>query len=170
MKILLDEQVPQPVLTPLNQMLPHHQIDHVQTVGWKSKKDVQLLNDLAKRGYEVLVTADLNQLYKPEECRLIKKNGFHHVRFEQSGLGIAQTASAIATVVAGLPVVLPILQKATGQRLVLLKTVKCNGDAHEICDPDIDPPPYWPGRESARGHTPTQRQRASSSDVPPTVS
>lgn len=150
-------------MAPLRQMLCNHQIDHVQSVGWKSKKDDFLLNDLAKRGYEVLVTADLNQLYRHDECRLIKKHGFHHVRFEQHGIGIAATASAIATIVAGLPVVLPILQKADSQRLVLLQTIRCNKDAHEICDPKADPPPYWPGREGVRTRTPTQRRREAGS-------
>ncbi len=156
MKILLDEQVPQPALSPLVHLLPRHQVDHVHTIGWKGKKDLRLLPDLAGRGYEVLVTADVNQLYRQEECKLIKKYGFHHVRFEQTGTGVAATASAIATIVAGLTAVLPELEKADGQRLVLLKPVRCNKGQFDLIDPKVSPPNYWPGRADSR---PSSRKR-----------
>ncbi|WP_435055958.1 hypothetical protein [Micromonospora aurantiaca (nom. illeg.)] len=147
MKILLDEQVPEPVIGPLTHMLrSRHTVDHVQSIGWKRKKDVRLLPDMAARGYEVLVTADLNQLYNENECKLIKKLGFHHVRFQQVGTGIAATASAIATIVAGLTAVLPELERAESQRLVLLKSVRSNKNQFEIIDPHTNPPAYWPGR------------------------
>jgi hypothetical protein len=149
-KILFDEQVPLPVLDPLVHMLPRHQIDHVQTVGWKSKKDLQLLPDVAARGYEALVTADVNQLYRLDECKLIKKHGFHHVRFQQVGVGVASTASAIATIVAGLTAVLPELENVDGQRLVLLKPVRCDRGQFELVDPKINPPTYWPTQNLRR--------------------
>jgi hypothetical protein len=161
-KILLDEQVPEPVIVPLGHMLrPRHTVDHVQTIGWKHKKDARLFPDLAGRGYEVLVTADLNQLYHEDECKLIRKLGFHHVRFQQVGDGVAATASAIATIVAGLPAVLPELEQAESQRLVLLKTVRSDKRQFEIVDPRLDPPPYWPGRgrggRSSTRNLPRQR-------------
>lgn len=111
---------------------------------------------LAARGYQVLVTADLNQLYREDQCKLIRKYGFHHVRFQQVGTGIAATASAIATIVAGLPAVLPELERAEGQRLVLLKSVRSNRGQFEIVDPRVNPPPYWPGRGRA-GNNPTRK-------------
>jgi hypothetical protein len=122
------------------------------------KKDNRLLLDLATRGYEALVTADFNQLYRPDECKLIRQGGFHHIRFEQSGMGVLATASAIATIVAGLTAVVPALERAEGQRLVLLKTVKCGTAHHEIRDPVIDPPDYWPGRGDRRTRMPQQRR------------
>ncbi|GAB3152817.1 hypothetical protein GCM10027290_44320 [Micromonospora sonneratiae] len=165
MKILLDEQVPQPVIGPLSQMFhPRHTVDHVQTIGWKRKKDIQLLPDLAARGYEILVTADLNQLYREEECKLIRKYGFHHVRFQQVGTGITAMASVIATIVAGLPAVLPELEQADGQRLVLLKPVRSDRKQYEIVDPRLNPPTYWPGRGRAgnnSGRKPPQQRRNS---------
>ncbi|QOC92177.1 PIN-like domain-containing protein [Micromonospora craniellae] len=150
MKILLDEQVPEPVLDPLGHLLrSRHTVDHDQTIGWKRKKDIHLLPDLAARGYHVLVTADLNQLYREDECKLIHKHGFHHVRFKQVGTGVTATASAIATIVAGLPAVLPELECAESQRLVLLKPVRSSKSQFEMVDPRVDPPPYWFGRGQA---------------------
>lgn len=143
MKILLDEQVPEPVLTPLTHMLREHEIDHVQRIGWKRKKDRSLLTDVKTRRYDVFVTADLAQLDDPDECTLIRKGGFHHVRFQRYGRGVAMTASAIATVVAGLPAALSDLEQADGQRLVLLKLVRCGQGQFELCDPMKNPPAYW---------------------------
>ncbi|MFC4107596.1 hypothetical protein ACFOX0_16910 [Micromonospora zhanjiangensis] len=116
------------------------------------------------------MTADLNQLYHENECKLIRKHGFHHVRFQQVGTGAAATASAIATVVVGLTAALPELEAACGQRLVLLKSVRSNKSQFEIVDPVVNPPPYWPGRGQPgkpsarqtprqRGKTPTESPR-----------
>jgi hypothetical protein len=154
-KILLDEQVPEPALQPLQFMLPGHQVDHVQSIRWKGKQDLQLIPDMAKRDYLVLVTADIAQLEDHEECAAIKKAGIHHVRFERHGRGIASTASAIATVVAGVPMVVPLLE-GQPQRLVELGVVKCGQTRFKIVDPERDPPTlYWPGRKSVqRRHPP----------------
>lgn len=125
---------------------------------------------MAARGYDILVTADLNQPYREEECKLIRKYGVHHVRFKQVGTGITATASVIATIVAGLPAVLPELEHANSQRLVLLKSVRSDKKQFEIVDPRLDPPPYWPGRGKAgdssarkpprqRGNTATSKRR-----------
>lgn len=150
LKILLDEQVPQPALDPVRFMLRDHRVDHVQKINnWKGKPDLQLMPDMCRRGYAVLVTADVAQLQDHEECAAIKKAGIHHVRFARHGRGIAQTASAIATIVAGLPLVIPMLEQATGQRLVELTIVKCGDTRYKITDPDREPPsPYWPGRKT----------------------
>jgi hypothetical protein len=147
-------------------MLRGHQVDHVQKIGWKNKKDLSLLPDLAKRGYDALVTADLNQLQNEDEAKLIKRYGFHHVRFQQVGKGIAATASAMATIMAGLPAVIPELEKADGQRLVLLKLVKCNQAQYELTDPRVNPPTYWPGRGTRNGSPATPRQRPAAHTAP----
>lgn len=162
MDILLDEQVPEHVLEPLRLLLPRHRIDHVQQIGWKGKQDLHLIPDMTRRGYAALVTADVDQLENHEECRAIKKAGIHHIRFDRSGSGMAMTASAIATVIAGLPLVVPRLEGASGQRLVELKLVRCNDAQFTISDPDRDPPTqYWPGRGSTnRRRVPRQRPPA----------
>ncbi len=154
------------MIVPLGHMFRNrHTVDHVQTINWKRKKDIHLLPDLAARGYEVLVTADLNQLYHEDECKLIRKHGFHHVRFQQLGSGVNAMASAIATIVAGLPAVMPELENAASQRLVLLKPVRSDKKQFEIVDPRLSPPPYWPGRGRAGKGLPTQRRNAHASKL-----
>lgn len=128
---------------------PTHQVDHVQEIRWKGKPDRNLIPDMRRRGYMVLVTADINQLEDYDECTAIKKAGIHHVRFERHGRGVAETASAIATIVAGLPLVIPQLENASGQRLVELAVVKCGDARYKITDPEREPPSrYWPGRKA----------------------
>jgi hypothetical protein len=149
MDILLDEQVPELALGPLRALLSNHRIEHVQKIGWKGKQDLNLIPDMKRRGYTVLVTADTDQLSDHDECRAIKKAGIHHVRFDRSGRGAAMTASAVATVIAGLPLVIPRLEDESGQRLVALKLVPCCDAQFTITDPERDPPTqYWPGRRT----------------------
>jgi hypothetical protein len=52
-KILLDENVPIQTLDLLARVLRGHEIDHVDRIGWKGKKDSFLLPDAASAGYEV---------------------------------------------------------------------------------------------------------------------
>jgi hypothetical protein len=159
MNLLLDEQVPEHALGPLRTLLPRHRIDHVQQIGWKGKPDLNLIPDMSRRGYAALVTADVDQLEDYEECRAIKKAGIHHIRFDLSGKGVAMAAGAIATVVAGLPLVVPRLEREPGQRLVELKTVRTGESQFTITDPEKDPPTlYWPGRNTVhRRRAPRQR-------------
>jgi hypothetical protein len=160
MDILLDEQVPELALGPLRALLSGHRIEHVQKIGWKGKLDVNLIPDMRRRGYVALVTADTDQLKDHEECRAIKKAGIHHIRFDRSGKGAAMTASAVATVIAGLPLVIPRLEDEPGQRLVALKLVPCSETQFTITDPETDPPTqYWPGRRTVnRRRVPRARE------------
>jgi len=157
--ILLDEQVPELVLEPLRALLAGHRVDHVQKIGWKGKRDLNLIPDMRRRGYAALVTADTDQLVNHEECRAIKKAGIHHIRFDRAGSGGAMTASAAATVIAALPLVIPRLEAAPGQRLVALKLVRCGETQFTITDPEERPPTqYWPGRRTLIKHrAPKQR-------------
>lgn len=159
MKILLDEQVPVPVLDPLQRMLqPTHKIDHVSTIKWTQKLDRHLIPDLKERGYAALVTADLRQLENPDEVTLIYKTKIHHIRYNQHGKGIHKTASAIATVVAGLPSVVAALEEAPGQRLVSLKLVRSGATQFDMVDPSRTPPSvYWPSRKTVGINRPPRR-------------
>jgi len=55
MRILLDEDVPLQLLEPLRHLLVSHDVDHVDGLRWKGKKDRSLLLDAAQRGYEAFV-------------------------------------------------------------------------------------------------------------------
>jgi len=49
-RLLLDEDVPKPLLPALRRALAGHEVVHVEDLRWKSKKDLQLLPDAAARG------------------------------------------------------------------------------------------------------------------------
>lgn len=59
--------MPVQVLDALRQILDGHEVHQVDTIKWKSKKDLALLPDAAGRGYQVIVSNDKNQLNDPHE-------------------------------------------------------------------------------------------------------
>lgn len=141
MRVLLDENVPIQALPILRRTLRGHDIEHVEEIGWKSKKDRFLLPDAVKAGYDVFVTKDINQLSDPDETQIIRKAGMHHVRFRQDE-GVAGFARAVGSVVAAMPDVMDDLVEADGQRLVSITKFE-NKKRHELTDPGTNPPPYW---------------------------
>lgn len=100
MRILLDEDVAQPIQEPLSRVLKGHRVDHVNQ-RWKGKKDVHLLMDAPKAGYEMVVTRDLGQLRVPEEVLAIKRSGVHHVTYA-TGKGLDGEALAMASLLAAM--------------------------------------------------------------------
>jgi len=145
-KLLLDEDVPVQLLEPIRHLLPGHQVDHVEGIGWKGKSDRFLLSDAAHRGYEAFVTNDSAQLDSAEESRAIRDSGMHHIRYRQDPRrGVDGLAAAIGSVVAAIRLVIRDLEAADGQRLVAIQAIVA-GRRHEIVDPLVDPPPYWPTR------------------------
>ncbi len=147
MRVLLDEDVPVQVLESLQQVLHGHTIDHVDRIGWKSTKDLALLPDAGKRGYEVLVTNDKNQLEDVEESRAIRDSGMHHVRYDQdTNRGKEGLALAMASLLAAAVPCIRELEAATGQRLVHIKSIAPHQRSarYDVVDPIKDPPSYWP--------------------------
>lgn len=142
MKALLDENVSIQTLDLLSRVLRGHEVDHVDRRGWKGKKDRFLLPDAATAGYDVLVTKDSNQLSDPDECRLIRTSGLHHVRFRQ-GDGLRGLGAAVASVVVAMPQIVEELATAGGQRLVQISGINPTRRRHETIDPAQHPPPYW---------------------------
>jgi hypothetical protein len=142
MRILLDEDVPIQVLEILRRVLKGHDVDHVEAIRWKGKKDVFLIADAATRGYHLLLTNNRKQLADPRECDAIKKSGMHHVRYDQ-GPGLRGLALAVAAIIAAMPTLVEELQQESGQRLVRIQGLR-PVRRFEIVDPRKDPPEYWP--------------------------
>jgi len=144
MRVLLDEDVASQSVEPLQRVLRNHQVHHVHTLGWSSKKDLFVLRDAAAQGFEVLVTNDASQLDDPDETDAIKKSGLHHVRYGQRyDLGLTGLALALGALIAAMPLVMADLAKVTGQRLVRINGLDPRG-RHEVVDPAKSPPRYWP--------------------------
>ena len=146
MRLLLDEDVPIPLLEPLRRILSGHQVDHVDELGWKGKKDRFLLPDAGNRGYDLLLTNDSAQLADVDECRAIRDSGLHHVRYHQdTRRGVDGLALAMGAVLAAIRQVIRELESVDGQRLVEIQSIG-PGKRHHTIDPRQDPPPYWPSR------------------------
>lgn len=144
MKLLLDEDVPIQLLEPLRRLLREHQVDHVQDLGWKGKKDRFLLPDASGKGYVALVTNDSAQLDNAEETREIRDSGMHHIRYRHdTRRGVDGLALAMGAVLAAIRPVVQELNDAQGQRLVEIQAIQ-PAKRYKITDPRVDPPPYWP--------------------------
>ena len=134
------------LVEPLRRLLPGHQVDHVQQLGWKGKKDRFLLPDARRRNYDALLTNDSAQLDDVDESRAIRDSGLHHIRYPQNtNRGIDGLALAMAAVMASIRQILAELEKADGQRLIEIQAIQA-GRRHRTTDPGVDPPRYWPSR------------------------
>jgi Domain of unknown function (DUF5615) len=157
MRLLLDEDVPVQLLEPLRRLLPGHDVDHANDLGWKGKKDRFLLPDASKRGYDALLTNDSAQLEDVEESRAIRDSTMHHIRYHQdTRRGMDGLALAVAAVMAAIRQVFRDLDSADGQRLVEIQSIQ-PGRRHRVIDPRIEPPPYWPSRVG-QPHRPRTRR------------
>jgi hypothetical protein len=160
MRILLDEDVPIQLLEPLRHLLLGHDVDHVDSLRWKGKKDRSLLLDAAQRGYEVFLTNDSAQLDSVEGCRAIRDSRIHHVRYpHDTRRGMDGLALAMAAVLGALRQIVKELEDADSQRLIAIQSIQ-PGKRHRTIDPRKDPPPYWPSRAGQ----PKSRRRGDSAN------
>lgn len=145
MRILIDENVPVQMLEMLRRLLPGHDVRHVSEIKWAGKKDLALLPDAAKRGFEVFLTKDGRQLEDPSETSAIKKSGMHHIRFSHGHKGMAGLGLAMGAVIAAMPLIVRELNTAHGQQLVHIKGLNPGSKQRfDRVDPAKQPPRYWP--------------------------
>ena len=88
MKVLLDEDVPQPWIRLVEHLLRGHEVRHVSQLEWSGKKDVPLISDAARRGFDAFVTQNIGQFNDPAECDAIKRSGMHHISYELPATGV----------------------------------------------------------------------------------
>lgn len=145
MRILIDENVPVPMLDMLKRLLPEHEVRHVSELKWAGKKDLALLRDAAKRGFEAFLTKDGRQLEDPFETAAIKKSGMHHIRFSHGHKGMVGQGLAMGAVIAAMPLIVRELGAAEGQQLVHIKGLDPGANRRfDLLDPATAPPRYWP--------------------------
>jgi hypothetical protein len=144
MRLLLDEDVPEPLLPLLQHLLRGHDVSHVRAEAWKSKKDGVLLPDAARRGFHAFLTNDKGQLNNPDECRAIQKSGMHHIRYDLAN-GLDGLAFASASICAAIRPLLADLDAAPAQRVARIDKVSSGRKRYKVKNPATDPPsPYWP--------------------------
>ena len=147
MKLLLDEDVPEPLLILIRHLLrrpePKHVIEHVASLGWKSKKDLPLYRDAAQRQFHAILTNDISQFNDPDECRAIQRSGLHHISYELDD-GLDGLALASAAICAAMRPVIAALEAASTQRIVRIHRVASSRRRFDISNPATDPPSqYW---------------------------
>ena len=147
MRLLLDENVPAPLTSTVQTLLRRsHDVAHViQLKGWSGTKDLQLYDQAADEGFELVVTNDAKQMRRKTEVEAIARSGLHRVQYPHRHSGLVGTGLAIAVVCAALPSVLDELASTDGQRLVTLRAIDPGRDhRYAVCDPVTDPPKFWP--------------------------
>ncbi len=143
MKLLLDQDVPEPLTSVLRHILREHTVQHVYEAGWGGKTDRNLFRDAPRRQFNVILTNDLQQLNDPDECRAIQRSGLHHIRYELSD-GLDGLALACGAICAAIRPVTVALSAAPSQRLVRIVSLSTTRKRYEITNPATDPPTYWP--------------------------
>lgn len=145
MQVLVDEGMPVQILGPLRQNRGHA-FHHIDELNWKGRLDQPLFEDASARGYEAILTLDVNQLSDIDECRALRRSGLHHVNPQQGRAvrGLTGPARVIASVVVAMPYVLDDLEEATNQRVVELSLLSA-ARRHHIYDPrkERERFPYW---------------------------
>lgn len=144
MRLILDEDVPEPLLRLMQHLLRGHDVEHVSTLGWKGKKDRPLYRDAAARQFNAILTNDVSQFNDPDECRSIQRSGLHHVSYEL-GDGLDGLALASAAICAAIRPVVAALAGVSTQRIVRIQGLARSRKRFDITNPATDPPSsYWP--------------------------
>lgn len=141
MKVLLDEDVAAPYLEIIRYLLPTHQVDSVYSLGWGGKKDRMLYADAARKGYEVMVSANHTQLNDPDECKAIRDSRMHVVYFGQAD-GLDGFGRSAASLLGSIVEVIQRLEVAKSQQIVRIMLLRSG--RFEMIDTRTNPPTYWP--------------------------
>ena len=143
MRLLLDEDVPVPLLALLQHLLRGHTVEHVSSRGWNGKKDRSLFHD-ATGHFDAILTNNIRQFNDPDECRAIQRSGLHHISYELED-GLDGLAAASAAICAAIRTAVAELGIAKEQRIVRIHGVAHSRRRFEMTNPATDPPsPYWP--------------------------
>ncbi len=145
MKVLLDEDVPRPVVPLVKHLLKGHEVEYVPDLHWAGKKDVPLIGDAARRGFTVFVTQNIGQFNDPGECRAIQRSRMHHVSYEVPSSGLKGLGLASGSLCAAILPVITELSTVRKQHVVRIASLDAGRKRYRISDPSTDPPSdYWP--------------------------
>jgi len=145
MRLLVDEGVPVQVLEPLRRN-KSHEFEHVTAVKWTGRKDVPLFMKAAQRGFEAIVSLDVDQLVEPTEWKALRASNLHHISLRQGRTVTGRTgvARVLASLIVSMPYVLSDLTEAGSQRIVEISLLSATA-RHESFDPRRAHAkyPYW---------------------------
>ncbi|MBF8187839.1 DUF5615 family PIN-like protein [Nonomuraea sp. K274] len=146
MRLLLDENVPRPLHQVLTSFVLNHDIVHLLDLsGWSGTRDETLYPRAAAEGFHVVLTNDGRQMQRPREVAAIAASGLHRIEHPHKHPGLVGMGAAIATVAAGLPSALALLEESSGSRLITLRGVDPTlASRLRVTDPALNSPKFWP--------------------------
>ncbi|MEV4106350.1 hypothetical protein [Nonomuraea sp. NPDC049695] len=146
MRLLLDENVPKPLHQVLTTFILNHGIVHLLDLdGWSGTRDETLYPRAAADGFDAILTNDGRQMQRPREVAAIATSGIHRIEYSHKHPGLVGIGIAIATVAAGLPGALALLEESDGQRLITLRGIDPTAASRlNLIDPAKTPPKFWP--------------------------
>lgn len=160
MRALLDENVPEPLIEPLEWLLHGHDIAHVGK-RFKGIKDLQLYDKARRNRYDLIISADTSQLLDVDICKAIQRSGIHAVYFDTGVSNLDALAAASASLLLSMRPVLATLEKAEGQRVVVIDLIR-GRPLHRVIDPRKEAPSaMWP-RKQHGNHKPSRGPRRQS--------
>ena len=123
-----------------------HEFDHVDDLGWKGKLDHFLFPDAANKGFDAIVSLDVDQLVDRKEWKALRKSELHHISVKQGRTvkGRKGLARVMASLIVAMPYVLEELAEAEHQRIVEIKLLS-SGARHESFEARGEQSgyPYW---------------------------
>ncbi|MFE3447681.1 hypothetical protein ACFXJ8_02000 [Nonomuraea sp. NPDC059194] len=124
----------------------NHEIVHLLDLdGWSGTRDETLYPQAAVEGFNVVLTNDGRQMQRPREVGAIAASGLHRIEYPHKHPGLVGIGIAIATIAAGLPSALAMLEEADGPRLITLRSVDPTVSSRlHVIDPAAAPPKFWP--------------------------
>ncbi|MDI5962842.1 DUF5615 family PIN-like protein [Streptantibioticus silvisoli] len=140
MRILVDENVPAPVVGMLRTLLPGHEVQSVRDIKWTGRDDAAVLAAATDKGFDAFLTRDNRQLDDAAEHAAIRRSGMHHIRYRQDGRGRAGLGLAMGAVIAAMTRVADELARAGGQRLIHIKGPTPDTAHYDTVDPTRKPP------------------------------
>ena len=155
MRILLDENVPQPLTEPLSWLLSRkHEMAHINE-QCKGIKDPQLYDKAKRNGCDVVISNDSQQLYDPEICKAIQRSGRHVVFIAMSNGGLRSLAAAAGALIHCIREIIAELEQSDGQQIIVVPMLR-GEPRYTRYDPRREgPSPMWP-RKQHGDHKPSR--------------
>lgn len=127
----------------LKGLLIEHDVIHVEDLKWKGKKDLALLADANRQGFDAILTNDRGQFNDPDECDAIRRSRLHHISYTIRD-GMDGLALAVASVSAAMRPIMRELSALPNQHVVKITAISPNGKRYELTNPMHQPPSkYW---------------------------
>lgn len=122
MKYFFDENLHVQIPSIMEALAPSHSFSNARMERLAGYDDVDLIPEVASRGFDALVTNDIRQMMVPEEILAIRQSGMHWISVAKASIpGLHGLSAVTATLVAAMPHLLDIHdENSSAQRIKLM--------------------------------------------------